>query len=794
MAIVIDPDNLDRSQVIFGTETQKLSLYPVGLEVSALSSTGATTASSLTFTDASAGFIADGVAAGDIICLQNGIDAGHYTVDTVNSATSITVLAEGDFTEFLATDTGLVYTINEPDGGSILDGVTKQALYSYGKEEWRSDSATFGGDDLIRHEFPYEAITSEQFEIGGGEAHTDWTYFNEYTRKKIRTGGWADKITAGTTTEEYTGIVTLGALDADTQVYYQQVNEQEPPTDFTFLGPVNESIKIFEDGGADNRTYLKLFARKKGRTYAGSEIADIGVSTIQTIVNRFPLAHTVDAAITFTDAEILGTTPFRAQGDPLESGSDGAVTNEGFTFTSASAEFVSTGVGAGDRLSITSGNQIGLYTIESVDSETVVTIAPDFEFSGWTESEASLTYTTSSTFIYRGRTDGALADVDGDTGTLTSATGGFTGNVSVDDLVIITEAASPHMGAYKVVSVDSDTVLTLNTVDGAFTVQSSIDFDVLNPGMYLQFKQEAITIGATGNLTFTDANPDTIERASGSWVTDGVSIGSVITVSGTETSNDKSFTVAGVTADTLTLVPSDTVVAYTGAATVTAFDAFKRDIGGIIYSYRWRLLGNGGTLQQTYQFVQHQLRQVDDIDWGLGTSRGDVTDLLMQFSTPTGSMLDMFIDNLATTDINNATFLDSTGVGRNFPFLASVTINFNNNLQNDPNAKYWLFFSNDDAGDNTGRDFGTEGAILVKDADDNDITGNIGGQPSVSFTYDYDGNVLRGAASAGTNAPVTLICIGLETAQYVIVTSTITRSTANSISAVAALERNYSNP
>jgi hypothetical protein len=81
----------------------------------------------------------------------------------------------------------------------------------------------------------------------------------------------------------------------------------------------------------------------------------------------------------------------------------------------------------------------------------------------------------------------------------------------------------------------------------------------------------------------------------------------------------------------------------------------------------------------------------------------------------------------------------------------------------------------------------------VDDASAVDIAGNVSGQASINFTFDYDGNV-QGGRTAGTNADVTLVAIGLNTAQYVISTGTITRSTANTITAVSALERNYSNP
>ena len=60
------------------------------------------------------------------------------------------------------------------------------------------------------------------------------------------------------------------------------------------------------------------------------------------------------------------------------------------------------------------------------------------------------------------------------------------------------------------------------------------------------------------------------------------------------------------------------------------------------------------------------------------------------------------------------------------------------------------------------------------------------------MTFDYDGNV-QGGRTAGTDAAITAVAIGLSTGQYVSATGTIARSTANSISLVAALERNYEN-
>lgn len=57
---------------------------------------------------------------------------------------------------------------------------------------------------------------------------------------------------------------------------------------------------------------------------------------------------------------------------------------------------------------------------------------------------------------------------------------------------------------------------------------------------------------STGNLTFADANPDTITRTTGSWIADGVAPGTVVVIAGSA-SNDGTYTVDLVTALTLTL-------------------------------------------------------------------------------------------------------------------------------------------------------------------------------------------------------------------------------------------------
>ena len=65
---------------------------------------------------------------------------------------------------------------------------------------------------------------------------------------------------------------------------------------------------------------------------------------------------------------------------------------------------------------------------------------------------------------------------------------------------------------------------------------------------------------------------------------------------------------------------------------------------------------------------------------------------------------------------------------------------------------------------------------------------------SLIFRFDYDNNDQRGTASKAKDAPVTIVAIGTDEAQYVQTNGTISRQNNNTFALVSALERNYSNP
>jgi len=226
-----------------------------------------------------------------------------------------------------------------------------------------------------------------------------------------------------------------------------------------------------------------------------------------------------------------------------------------------------------------------------------------------------------------------------------------------------------------------------------------------------------------------------------------------------------------------------TTTPYTGMS--ITYGAVTRSVGGVSYNFNVVVDGNSGTAEEIYEFLQYSLRQATDIDDGAGTQVGQLADVFANFvgdtlKTTTG----VYIDNFQSADRNRLIFTDTGGVERTFPFLATGTISFNANLVADSDAIYRMFFTSG---------FNSASAVLVDDNSGTDISGTVGGASSVAFDFDYDGNT-QGGRTAGTDANVTIVAVGLNSAQHVIATGTITRATGQNFSLVAPLERNYSNP
>jgi hypothetical protein len=238
---------------------------------------------------------------------------------------------------------------------------------------------------------------------------------------------------------------------------------------------------------------------------------------------------------------------------------------------------------------------------------------------------------------------------------------------------------------------------------------------------------------------------------------------------------------------------------YTGMSITYYTESQSRTLGATgTFEFDVVIAGNQGTAEEIYEFVQWSLRQTTDIDADAGEQkRGDIqSELLLFIGDTLRTSEGVYIDDFQSIDTNRLEFTPTGSTTQvTFPFVAAGTINFNDNLSGDSAAIFKLFFTNDDApGDNNGFDFGTENAIIINNNSGSSITGSVNGSSSLQFDYDYDGNIQRGSVSSGSDAPVTAVSIGLGTAQYVVTTTTITRSTSNAVNFVAALERNYLNP
>jgi len=916
MVFVTDPDNLDRFIVAVDPLGERISIRGLGADRVAISTTGDSRGDNVLGDNSAGDLTTSGIIAGDIVSIisaDTGGVIGHYTVSGTNiTATGVDVI--GDITANTVGD-NLTYKIAAAGttGGTTedaSDGVSLQACYSFLKEEWRTLSPGIGNaEDLIQFTFPLESITREQFEIGG-PTHSDFDWYDDTTRNLLRTGGWQKKDSSGNVIQDYAGIITLGNLDSDTVVYYQQHAATVDPINFVLPGAVNQAINTFdevtgpdtgsgfvitnnntitrqdggnwfidgyraggrvtirnaEDSGNDGtftvvsglnavnsdlvvtdgaltnnaadttmiaainkRFFLKLFARKKARSYVQSEIADIGVTTIETLVNRFPLTHATDAAIVLDDGQMQGD-PAAAQQvfqavEAHSNDTNGSTADNGdgtfnFTSTAISPAWNDGILQVGDTINITAGlttGDTGFYEIAAiVDADTITcfqepTAAEDMG------TNSSVTFQVYTRTRDSGLANATLANVDGDTGTLTSATSTFGSDdglgdrtVVAGDMVTVTADEAGVIGTYKVISQDTATQLTLNTSDQNFGGETDQTYVVNRAGMHLQRKSETATQVAQSDISFQDDDPDTITRETGNFITDGFVDGMAITVAGaTNDANNSTFIADTVTATGITLIASETLTSEVAGASVTVDGevGFVRTMNNVDYPFNWRMFGNGGTLAQCFQWIQRELRRgragednsaiSEDIDEASTVQRGDVADLLMSFASPTGITLNMAIDDLAVADLNNITQQDLSGDNRTNAFLAGVTITLNSNITDDvPSVgtnKIVVFFTDPNLTPDDGDEFGSNGAIIVQDNTLANMEATDQSTSPLEFTFDYDNNA-QGGRTPATDAAITIVCIGQTTAQYVQTTGNILRQNANTFALVAALERNFSNP
>ena len=214
----------------------------------------------------------------------------------------------------------------------------------------------------------------------------------------------------------------------------------------------------------------------------------------------------------------------------------------------------------------------------------------------------------------------------------------------------------------------------------------------------------------------------------------------------------------------------------------------NKTIGASSYPFRVVINGNNATLEQIYTKVQYLLRQNSDIDAGSGTVTGKTAAELCYFVGDTlVTTQGVFVANIQANDLNRIEFYDQNNVKRVYPYVAAGTLNFNNALSQGGAGVYRMYYADTSTGD-----YGTAGAITVKNASGVDIAGTITGN-SIAFTFDYDGETAGGARTAGTDAGIVLFALNKGISKPVVATGTISRTKGLSFTCTAESDRAFLN-
>ncbi len=272
--------------------------------------------------------------------------------------------------------------LNAATGDLSSDGVTLKCLYSFLKEEWKNDPLT---KSLTAFPFPMTPITDESFEFVEG-----WDLADTTTEQLIRTAGWKVRNTAGNETKRFAGVVILGSVEANDQLYYNLgVTDPTGATDFALTGAVNQAVQIIDDpngdgsyvDGFDRTDGMTIFLREQGQLFDSVTNTDIGVPTLDSIAYRFPLNTGSDLNIDTVDTDIKASgSGFPADQTPY---SGMSITYENTTvnrtgFTGGSANFGITVDGNGGTLKeVYNFVQYALRQAADINADTPSTVTGD---------------------------------------------------------------------------------------------------------------------------------------------------------------------------------------------------------------------------------------------------------------------------------------------------------------------------------------------------------------------------------------------------------------------------------
>lgn len=198
------------------------------------------------------------------------------------------------------------------------DGVKKEALYAFEREQRRLDETLRQYDPYFAGSFKYAGaynlINGRKYDDADGSATSSTTD----DRFKIRGSGWRELDAAGAIGRIYFGDRSLGNIEATSQPYHQ-LAALGPVTDFDKPGPVDEAVQVYGDIAVDTntttfdtRTYHALSVRTYGYNADRKTLADSGVTEMDGYSVGFALGESVHLTTNETDhpiASVYNATP-----------------------------------------------------------------------------------------------------------------------------------------------------------------------------------------------------------------------------------------------------------------------------------------------------------------------------------------------------------------------------------------------------------------------------------------------------------------------------------------------------
>ena len=583
---------------------------------------------------------------------------------------------------------------------------------------------------LIPHPFPMIAITPEQFEF-----ISDWEPENNKSRLRIKSAGWREIDELDNLKKEFFGAITLGAFaEATDQGYYQQGTDTEDTTaatNFDRPNAVNEPVLIYEENvPVDTTSPGHTFAASTITRNDGGSFLTDGYQIGARVVVIGDVSSSPSKDGTYVLTDVTGTV-LTVSGSPF-TGITGLSQTARLAkeFRNAFTIFLREGYDAG----FTTGKTYASANLDDIGVTTLTYQAYRFPVS----NAADLKVTNSDATI--------IARSPEVTITYYSTPQTFTGFVAD-----AASTQSPNTEANFGIVIDAMGYTAEETYEFIqYSLRQAADIDSGAGTVAGNIADELLEFVGDSLQTLSATNPL------------GGGTGVYITNFDSNDTNRLSF------ADNEFGTTSRRTFPFVAAGTINFNANLVADSMGtfwMFYEYTERftealtLSGSAGftaTLASTTVNLEEELTVSDYINLqGFTDENNNGIWQVVSFNAVSPNTADL-------TKINEDTVSYEAGPG---------TCTLDKNPINSADA------------------------IIVDSAgafSPLPITGAVSGA-AIAFDFDYDGNV-QGGRTSGTDAAIILRAIGLETAQFVEATGTITRAVGLSFTLTAGLERNYSNP